>query len=272
MTKEQYRFLQNQKRTNKNEANYKLLLAKVLSKGTKSNDRTGVGTLVLTNQVLDIDMQQVPIVTAKKMFWKTAIKELELFIQGKTHINDFKAKGINYWDKFANEFGELGPIYGAQWINFGGVNQLEAVIKSIREKPYSRRHIISAWNPVDMPKMSLPPCPVLVQLHVVDNKLDALVYQRSADSFLGVPFDIFQYYLLVRYINTKSGMNYALGKLSFVYGNFHIYSNHLEQVKTYLNTKVHKAPTIKDDLDDDKINWELENYKHEKYIKGEINN
>lgn len=264
------RHIRNQKRTNLNEANYKELLHKTLQYGKPSKDRTGIGTRVLTNQVLDIDMSEVPVVTGKKMFWKTAGKELKLFINGETDIKEYKKEGINYWDKFAFDDGSLGPIYGAQWRNFYGVDQLYDVIKSLKDNPTSRRHIISAWNPGEQHLMSLPPCPVMIQFNVVDGVLDALVIQRSADSFLGVPFDVYQYYLLTRYINGMSGMNYKLGKLTFMYGNFHIYENHIEQVNEYLKTRVYKAPTITDDLKD--ISWELHDYRSGKYIKGEINN
>lgn len=276
----------NQKRTNKNEVEYKKLLLKCLNEGFEQKDRTGVGTYTLTNQTVEFDMKEAPLFTGKKIMWKTAVAELNAFLKAEHTLEEFHARGIKYWDKFADKNGELGPIYGVQWRNFEGVDQIDYVISELLNNPNSRRLIISAWNPKDQKDMSLPPCPVMVQFNVREGKyLDAFVYQRSADSFLGVPFDIFQYYLLTCYIIIHHNVQIrkvcgkdvpllTLGKLNFAYGNFHIYANHEEQVKEYLMAPVFRPSDVEPCLhvgrDEVEVAFNTE-YKHGKFIKGEIN-
>lgn len=249
---------------NKNEKAYKKLLKKALKSKETASTSQGVDIRLLTNVMLELDMQEVPLITGKKMFYQKAIDELKLYFNGKTNIKDFHFYNIHYWDQFADENGELGPIYGSQWTNWNGegIDQLQEIREAIKKGSTRRRLIVSGWNVGKLKEMSLPPCPVLFQINIVGDKyLDMAVYQRSADGFLGVPFDIFQHFLIAKWLNNGK---YELRKLTFFYGNFHIYDNHDKQVKKYLKQKTHKAPTMYG-------NYEIKNYKCGPYIKGEIN-
>lgn len=249
---------------NANEERYKDLLERALHSNEKASTTQGVDIRLLTNQVLHLNMKEVPLITGKKIFWKKAIAEFELWLSGKTDkIKYYHEKGINYWDQFADKDGNLGPIYGYQWVNWNGqgINQIEEVKDLISKGSTRRRLIITGWNVGQLKEMSLPPCVMTYQFNIVSDKyLDVSVYQRSADGFIGVPFDIFQAYLMAHYVNNGK---YTLRKLTFFYGNFHIYENHIDQVIEYLNAETYKAPKF--------INNEIVDYVSGKYIKGEIN-
>jgi len=225
------------------------LLDHVLHHGTVREDRTGTGTRGVFGHQMRFDLREgFPIVTTKKLHLKSIIHELLWFIAGDTNIAYLKENGVRIWDEWADENGELGPVYGRQWRHWEGpngrvVDQLRDVIEQIKTNPYSRRHVVSAWNPVDVPNMALPPCHLLFQFHVTPQDgrpglLSCQLYQRSADIFLGVPFNIASYALLTHMVAQVCG----LGVKDFVHtlGDAHIYSNHIEQAELQL-TRAPKA-------------------------------
>jgi thymidylate synthase len=216
----------------------------ILEQGTHSDDRTGTGTLSVFGLQMRYDLAAgFPLVTTKRVHLKSIIHELLWFLSGDTNIGYLKANGVSIWDEWADESGDLGPVYGKQWRDFGGVDQIETLVAQIKANPDSRRLIVSAWNPADVPDMALPPCHTLWQVRVLGGKLHLQLYQRSADMFLGVPFNIASYALLQMMIARVCGLE--PGHFVHTMGDAHIYSNHMEQVKTQLARDPRPLPQMR---------------------------
>jgi len=226
---------------------YLNLLDDVLKNGTKKEDRTGTGTISVFGRQMRFDLQEgFPLLTTKKMHLKSIIHELLWFIKGDTNVKYLQENGVRIWNEWADENGNLGPIYGYQWRSWtakdNNIDQLKAVIQSIKSNPDSRRHIVSAWNVGDIDRMNLPPCHILFQFYVADGKLSCQLYQRSADIFLGVPFNIASYALLLLMVARETGLE--PGEFVHTLGDAHIYTNHLEQVKLQLTRKPNHSPKM----------------------------
>lgn len=251
------------------------LLRNVLENGIKKEDRTGVGTVSLFGTQTRYNLNDgFPLLTTKKVFLKGIIYELLWFLQGDTNIKYLKDHGVKIWDEWADENGDLGPVYGKQWRNFNGIDQITKVVETLKHNPNSRRIIVSAWNPADVDNMALPPCHTLFQFYVINNKLSCQLYQRSADLFLGVPFNIASYALLTMMMAQVCGME--LGDFIHTTGDTHIYLNHIEQVKLQLSREPYPLPTMKINPDVKDIfgfkfeDFELENYKCHPSIKAPV--
>ena len=227
---------------------YSALMRHVLEHGAVKTDRTGTGTRSVFGYQMRFDLQDgFPLVTTKKLHLKSIIHELIWFLAGSTNIAYLKDKGVSIWDEWADENGELGPIYGYQWRSWplpdgGHVDQISQVLDQIRNTPDSRRMIVSAWNVADIPKMKLPPCHALFQFYVADGKLSCQLYQRSADIFLGVPFNIASYALLTHMMAQQAGLE--VGDFVWTGGDCHLYSNHMEQVALQLSREERPLPTL----------------------------
>ena len=226
---------------------YQDLLRLVLEKGVRQADRTGVGTLSVFGHQTRYDLAEgLPVVTTKRVHLKSVIAELLWFIAGETNARQLSARGATIWDEWADADGELGPVYGRQWRAWpterGPVDQLARVVESIRSDPASRRHIVSAWNVGDLDKMALPPCHLLFQFHVAAGRLSCQVYQRSADVFLGVPFNIASYAILTHMVAHATGLE--PGDLVHTLGDTHLYLNHLEQAELQLSRAPRPLPTL----------------------------
>jgi len=273
--------------------NYLELLRHVRHNGTRKTDRTGTGTLSVFGHQLRFDLaESFPLVTTKKVHLKSIIHELLWFLRGDTNIAYLNERGVSIWDEWADETGSLGPIYGAQWRAWPvpdgrSLDQLSEVVDQIRRRPDSRRHVVSAWNPAELPdesispqdnaragRMALAPCHCLFQFHVADGRLSCQLYQRSADCFLGVPFNIASYALLTLMVAQVT--NLAPGELIHTFGDAHIYLNHLEQVDEQLSREPFPAPRMRlnperkrleDFLFDD---FELVGYRAHPAIKAPI--
>ena len=224
-------------------------MQKVLDEGQEKSDRTGTGTLSIFGHQMKFDLSKgFPLVTTKKVHLKSIIHELIWFLQGSTNISYLKENGVSIWDEWADENGDLGPVYGAQWRswpdgNNGTIDQIENLINGINNNPDSRRHIVSAWNPALVDEMALPPCHSLFQFYVADGELSCQLYQRSADIFLGVPFNIASYALLTHMI--AQVCNLKAGKFVHTLGDAHLYINHLEQAKLQLSREIMVLPELK---------------------------
>lgn len=254
---------------------YLELLKKIRDTGVQKTDRTGTGTLSLFGEQLRFDLNEgFPTVTTKKLFWKGVVGELLWMLKGSTNSQELEDQGVNIWKAWRNENGDLGPIYGKQWRDWQGVDQIASVIKSIKENPDSRRHIVSAWNVVDLPNMALVPCHLLFQFYVQGGRLSCQLYQRSADTVLGVPFNIASYSLLTHMVARECGL--GVGEFIHVLGDAHIYSNHLPQVDIQLSRAPKKLPTLWlnpeiTKVDDFKIeDIKLENYECHPTIKAKV--
>ena len=225
------------------------LMQKVLEEGQEKSDRTGTGTLSIFGHQMKFDLSKgFPLVTTKKVHLKSIIHELIWFLQGSTNISYLKENGVSIWDEWADENGDLGPVYGAQWRswpdgNNGTIDQIENLINGINNNPDSRRHIVSAWNPALVDEMALPPCHSLFQFYVANGELSCQLYQRSADIFLGVPFNIASYALLTHMI--AQVCNLKAGKFVHTLGDAHLYINHLEQAKLQLSRETMGLPELK---------------------------
>jgi thymidylate synthase len=225
------------------------LLRDVLCNGARRGDRTGTGTLSVFGRQVRFDLTKgFPIPTTKKLFVKGVIHELLWFLQGSTNVKYLQDHGVGIWDEWADERGELGPVYGAQWRSWRGydgevIDQISRVVGQIRCSPDSRRLIISAWNVAEIDKMRLPPCHCLFQFYVNDGKLSCQLYQRSADLFLGVPFNIASYSLLLMMIARVTGLQAS--EFIHTFGDLHLYLNHLEQVKLQLTREPRPLPQMK---------------------------
>jgi thymidylate synthase len=225
------------------------LLRDVLANGTRKEDRTGTGTLSVFGRQLRFDLERgFPITTTKQLFIKGVIHELLWFLQGDTNITYLNAHGIHIWDNWADEAGDLGPIYGAQWRGWEGpggkkVDQITRVVELLKTNPDSRRLLVSAWNVAQLDSMRLPPCHCLFQFYVAGGKLSCQLYQRSADLFLGVPFNITSYSLLTMMLAQVAGL--GLGEFIHTFGDAHIYLNHIEQVNTQLSRQPRPLPRMR---------------------------
>ena len=224
------------------------LMRHVLEHGTQKTDRTGTGTLSVFGHQMRFDLSEgFPLLTTKKLHLRSIIHELLWFLNGETNTKYLKDNGVSIWDEWADENGELGPIYGYQWRHWptpdgGQVDQITQVLKQLKETPDSRRMIVSAWNVGEIPRMKLPPCHAFFQFYVADGKLSCQMYQRSADIFLGVPFNIASYALLTHMFAQQTG--YDVGDFVWTGGDCHLYSNHLDQVKEQLSRSTFPLPRL----------------------------
>lgn len=215
----------------------------ILDHGAPSDDRTGTGTLSVFGMQMRYDLADgFPLVTTKRVHLKSIIHELLWFLSGDTNVRYLQENGVSIWNEWADPDGDLGPVYGKQWRDFGGVDQIAALEHMIRQTPDSRRMIVSAWNPADVPAMALPPCHTLWQVRVLGEKLHLQLYQRSADMFLGVPFNIASYALLLQMLAHVAGLK--AGTFVHTLGDAHIYSNHIDQVQTQLARDPRPLPTV----------------------------
>ena len=266
------------------------LVKHVLEKGELKADRTGTGTKSVFGYQMRFDLSEgFPMVTTKKLHLKSIIYELLWFLKGDTNIKYLKDNGVNIWNAWADSNGDLGPVYGFQWRNWNndGIDQISNLINDLKNNPSSRRHLISAWNPSVLPdtsksfednvangKAALPPCHAFFQFHVINNKLSCQLYQRSADIFLGVPFNIASYSLLTLMI--AQVCNLEAGDFIHTFGDAHIYSNHFEQMKLQLAREPRNLPTIKINSEVNNIfdfkfeDFTLENYDPHPHIKGKV--
>jgi thymidylate synthase len=228
---------------------YLELCRRIMAQGSRKQDRTGTGTLSIFGHSMRFDLRAgFPLVTTKKLHTRSIIYELLWFLQGNTNVRYLQEHGVHIWDEWADEQGELGPIYGKQWRSFQGadgktVDQIQWVIDEIKRNPDSRRLIVSAWNPTEIAAMALPPCHCLFQFYVAQGTLSCQLYQRSADTFLGVPFNIASYALLTHMIAHVTGL--VAGEFIHTIGDAHLYVNHLEQVATQLTRPPFPLPTLK---------------------------
>jgi thymidylate synthase len=263
--------------------NYTNLLKKVLETGVCKTNRTGVDTLSVFGECLKFNLAAgFPAVTTKKLYFKHVVTELLWIISGSTNVKDLHEHNCHIWDEWADENGDLGPVYGEQWRRWQdpntGINatidQLANLIEGIRSNPESRRHIISAWNVGDIPAMGLAPCHILVQFDVTEGRLNSCLYQRSADLFLGVPFNIASYALLTHMIAQVCGLK--PGVFTHFLADAHIYVNHIEQVEEQVNRTAFALPKLWINPDVTDIDYfihkdfELINYQHHPAIKGDI--
>lgn len=241
--------LNDQVSRNRGEQQYLDLLLDVLENGTKKSDRTGTGTLSVFGRQLRFNLAAgFPLLTTKKLHVKSIIYELLWFLRGETNVKWLKDQNVTIWDEWADERGELGPIYGFQWRHWRTpkagieIDQIARVIESLRRNPDSRRHIVSAWNPADLDDMKLPPCHALFQFYVADGKLSCQMYQRSADLFLGVPFNIASYAMLTCMV--AQVVNLRLGEFVLTLGDAHLYLNHLHQTREQLRRVPRAFPKL----------------------------
>jgi thymidylate synthase len=224
------------------------LLQLVLKTGTRKDDRTHTGTLSIFGHQMRFDLAAgFPAVTTKKLHLRSVVGELIWFLRGSTNVRWLQEHGITIWDEWADEHGELGPVYGSQWRSWptpdgGQIDQIRKVIESIRNNPDSRRHIVSAWNVAEVDRMALPPCHTLFQFYVAEGRLSCQLYQRSADVFLGVPFNIASYALLTHMVASVTGLQ--PGEFIHTLGDAHLYLNHLEQAELQLTRKPLPPPTL----------------------------
>lgn len=266
------------------EKGYLELCAEILKDGHVRTDRTGTGTIGLFGKTISYDLREgFPLFTTKKMFFSGIVKELLFFISGETNTKILEEQGVNIWKgNTSREYldskgldypeGEMGPGYGYQWRHWGG-DQITSLIKRLKENPTDRRHIVSAWNVDDIPLMALPPCHCFFQCYVDGDWLDLMMYQRSADLFLGVPFNVASYSLLLMILAELTGLKAR--KFIHVMGDVHIYSNHVEQVKEQITREILSLPKVElvDITDIDSIQYKnivLKSYKSHPAIKGEM--
>ena len=227
------------------------LMAQVLERGVAKSDRTGTGTRSLFGHQLRFDLAQgFPLLTTKRLHLKSIVHELLWFIAGETNVKPLQEAGVSIWNEWADAHGELGPVYGYQWRSWptpdgGAVDQLASVIDEIRRNPDSRRLIVSAWNVADIPRMALAPCHVMFQFYVAEGRLSCQLYQRSADLFLGVPFNIASYALLTRMVAQVCELE--PGDFVHTFGDVHLYENHLEQARLQLGREPRPLPTMRID-------------------------
>lgn len=256
------------------------LMRHVRENGTFKGDRTGTGTYSIFGHQMRFNLNEgFPLVTTKKVFMRLIIHELLWFLSGSTNIKYLTENNVHIWDEWADENGELGPVYGSQWRSWPTpdgttIDQIEQVVNSIKENPDSRRHIVSAWNVAEVNNMALPPCHTLFQFYVADNKLSCQLYQRSADIFLGVPFNIASYALLTMMIAQVTDLE--LGDFVHTFGDAHLYANHLEQADQQLQRSPMPLPTlmlnpeVKDIFSFQLDDFKLENYQSHGVIKAPI--
>ena len=250
-------------------------LKHILKNGQKKSDRTGTGTTSVFGYQMRFDLSAgFPLVTTKQCHTKSIIHELLWFLKGDTNTAYLKANGVKIWDEWADAQGDLGPIYGKQWRNFGGVDQIGQVIDQIKKNPDSRRLIVSAWNPGELDKMALAPCHALFQFYVCNGKLSCQLYQRSGDAFLGVPFNIASYALLTHMVAQVCDL--GVGDFVHTFGDAHIYSNHEEQVSIQLTRTPYALPVLKlnpaiKNIFDFKFeDIQIQNYQHHSRLSAPV--
>ncbi|MGO9174153.1 MAG: thymidylate synthase [Rhodomicrobium sp.] len=256
------------------------LLRSVREQGVERGDRTGTGTLSVFGRQLRFDLGQgFPLLTTKKLHLKSIVHELLWFLSGDTNIGYLKAHGVSIWDEWADEAGNLGPVYGAQWRSWpardgGTIDQIADVERALKTDPYSRRHIVSAWNPVDLPRMALAPCHCLFQFYVAEGRLSCQLYQRSADVFLGVPFNVASYALLTMMMAQVT--NLEPGEFVHTFGDVHLYLNHIEQADEQLKRepgvlpKMSLNPAVRSIFDFAYGDFTLTGYKPQPAIKAPV--
>jgi thymidylate synthase len=259
---------------------YHDLLKHILENGTNKEDRTGTGTRSVFGYQMRFDLSEgFPVVTTKKLHLRSIIIELLWFLRGDTNIQFLKENNVSIWDEWADEQGNLGPVYGHQWRSWpsrdgGTIDQITNLIQQIKKNPDSRRLIVSAWNVADVDNMALPPCHTLFQFYVANGKLSCQLYQRSADTFLGVPFNIASYALLTMMVAQVCDLE--LGEFVHTFGDAHIYSNHIEQTRLQLSRELRSLPTmkinplVKDIFGFTYEDFELLNYDPHPHIKAEV--
>jgi thymidylate synthase len=251
------------------ERQYLALLADILEHGVKREDRTGVGTLGVFGRQMRFDLAKgFPLLTTKKLHRKSIILELLWFLRGDTNVRWLQERGVSIWDEWADAAGELGPVYGKQWRSWAApdgrvIDQIAGVVQGLKANPNSRRHIVSAWNPADVDDMALPPCHCLFQFFVADGKLSCQLYQRSADVFLGVPFNIASYALLTLMMAKVTGLQ--PGEFVHTFGDAHLYLNHLDQARLQLSREPLPLPVMQIADKPDLFSFEFEDFKLEGY-------
>ena len=256
------------------------LCQRVLNEGTEKHDRTGTGTISVFGHQMRFNLEEgFPLLTTKKLHLKSIIYELLWFLKGDTNVKYLQDHGVRIWNEWADEHGELGPVYGHQWRSWpdyqgGHIDQITQLVEQIKKNPDSRRHIVSAWNVAEVNNMALPPCHTLFQFYVADSRLSLQLYQRSADIFLGVPFNIASYALLLMMIAQVTGLK--VGDFVHTFGDAHIYLNHIEQVKLQLSRdtrtlpKMIINPEVKDLFDFKFEDFQLVDYDPHPHIPGVV--
>ncbi|TPW32905.1 thymidylate synthase [Pararhizobium mangrovi] len=256
------------------------LMRCVLDRGTDRGDRTGTGTRSIFGHQMRFDLEDgFPLVTTKKLHMRSIVHELLWFLRGETNIAYLTENGVRIWDEWADENGDLGPVYGAQWRSWPApdgrqIDQIAAVVEGIRTNPYSRRHIVSAWNPALVDAMALPPCHCLFQFYVADGRLSCQLYQRSGDIFLGVPFNIASYALLTMMVAQVTGLK--PGDFVHTLGDAHLYANHFEQARAQLERQPRHLPTMHIDANVTDLfafryeHFTLEGYDPHPHIKAKV--
>lgn len=259
---------------------YLNLLQRILDEGIEKTDRTGTGTKSIFGHQMRFNLEEgFPLLTTKKLHLKSIIYELLWFLKGDTNINYLKEHGVRIWDEWADEDGNLGPVYGHQWrswpdYNGGTIDQIQNVINLIKHHPDSRRMMVTAWNPAEIEQMALPPCHCLFQFYVANGRLSLQLYQRSADTFLGVPFNIASYALLLQMMAQVTGLK--VGEFIHTTGDTHLYLNHLEQAKLQLTRTPRTLPQMKLNPDVKSLfdfqyeDFELQNYNPWPHIKADV--
>jgi thymidylate synthase len=255
------------------------LMDRVLETGAEKRDRTGTGTRSIFGHQMRFDLADgFPLVTTKKLYVKAIVYELLWFLRGDTNVRWLREHGVSIWDEWADENGELGPVYGHQWRSWpapgGSIDQIAAMVADLKRNPDSRRLIVTAWNPADVPKMALPPCHCLFQFYVANGRLSCQLYQRSADVFLGVPFNIASYALLTMMMAQVAGLE--PGEFVHTFGDAHLYLNHLDQAREQLSRKPYPLPVmrlnpaVKDIFAFRYEDFALENYRAHPHIKAAV--
>jgi thymidylate synthase len=256
------------------------LLQHVMDAGVRKMDRTGTGTVSVFGYQMRFDLSQgFPLLTTKRLHLKSVIFELLWMLQGDTNIRYLNQNGVTIWDEWADDTGDLGPVYGAQWRSWRGadgktVDQITSVVEGIKVDPNSRRHVVSAWNPAEIERMALPPCHLLFQFYVADGRLSCHLYQRSADLFLGVPFNIASYSLLTMMV--AQVVNLKLGEFVHSFGDAHLYLNHLEQARLQLSRsprplpEIRLNPEVNSILDFQYEDFQLLHYDPHPHIKAKV--
>jgi thymidylate synthase len=259
---------------------YHELMERVLADGLEKRDRTGIGTLSIFGHQMRFDLAQgFPLVTTKRLHVKSIIYELLWFLRGDTNVRYLQEHGVRIWDEWADETGDLGPIYGKQWRSWpkwdgSSIDQIALVVDQIQRNPDSRRLIVTAWNPADIEEMALPPCHCLFQFYVGNGRLSCQLYQRSADIFLGVPFNIASYALLTMMVAQVTGLE--PGEFVHTFGDAHLYLNHLDQAREQLSRRTYPLPAMrlnpaaKDIFGFSYEDFKLENYQAHPHIKAEV--
>lgn len=256
------------------------LCQRVLNEGTEKHDRTGTGTISVFGHQMRFNLEEgFPLLTTKKLHLKSIIYELLWFLKGDTNVKYLQDHGVRIWNEWADEHGELGPVYGHQWRSWpdyqgGHIDQITQLVEQIKKNPDSRRHIVSAWNVAEVNNMALPPCHTLFQFYVADGRLSLQLYQRSADIFLGVPFNIASYALLLMMMAQVTGLK--VGDFVHTFGDAHIYLNHIEQVKLQLTRETRALPKmiinpeVKDLFDFKFEDFQLVDYDPHPHIPGVV--